>query len=61
MMLRWDKDPVVPTYIVRMEDLQKKAEWAGRPIKDNWLVNVASKSLLSANTLPSDRQAYQNI
>ena len=30
MMLWWEEYTVVPTYNFRMEDIQKKADWAGR-------------------------------
>ena len=53
-MLWQDKDPVVPTYIVHMEEIQNKAKHAGCSIDDNWLVDVASKSLLDAKNLPRE-------
>ena len=52
MMSLWEEDPVVPAYIVRTEDGQKKADQAGHSINNNWLVDVASNSFLAANTFP---------
>ena len=38
-----------------MEEAQKKAQWAGLPITNNWIADFATSYLLLTNSFPNDR------
>ena len=44
-----------------MEDAQKKAARADLPITDDWLVAIASCSLLSADSFPKQRPDWNGL
>ena len=61
MMDFWNSNPRVPEYINKMEDSQKKATCAVLPITDNWLIAIASSSLLSAGSFPKQRPEWDGL
>ena len=44
-----------------MEEAQKKAQWAGLPITNNWLAEFATSYLLLTNSFPNERPDQDRI
>ena len=54
----WAADLLVPQYIMRIEEAQKKAARAELPISGACLAAFATSSLLLANSFPNDRPVW---
>ena len=57
----WAKDPRIPEYINRLEDAQKKVDWASLPITNAWLAAIATMSLLLAGSFPKLRLDWDGL
>ena len=50
----WNIDHQFTQFIMTMEESHKKAQRAGLPITNNWLVTFATSPLLLANSFPNN-------
>ena len=51
----------IPQYIAVLEKAQLKAKRADMPIPDNYLMVVATKSILSSEHLPRDNEYWEDL
>ena len=51
----------MPEFINRFDDAKKKATRASLPITDDWLAAMAISAIISANSFPNDRFAWDGL
>jgi hypothetical protein len=51
----------IPQYIYMLEDLQKKATWAGMPIANVKLVMMASAAVLAVQHFPHEVDDWEGL
>ena len=61
MHLRWAEDPRVLEFINCFDDAKTNATRASFPITDDCLAAMATSALLSANSFPHDRLAWDGL
>ena len=57
----WKDNPRALEYINKMEESQKKASRAGLTITDNWLVAIASSSLLAVGSFSKQQLDWDGL